>query len=259
MLTAARPEEVTLDVESTVPCEPLRSPQPVAASHLLKEVYVQEQSAARVARVSKADAISVAGGLYQPVRRQLGVRAFGINAYFASSAGDQLIEPHDETGSGSGGHAELYLILAGHASFVVGGSEIDAPAGTLVYVPAVETRREAHAAKDGTVAVVIGAPADCELPISPFEFWFTAEGPYNEGDYQRAIEIVSEGLTHWPNHPTMLYQLSCYYALAGESDEALEYLERAAAQSPDAVEWARDDSDLDAIRDHPRFRGLATS
>jgi hypothetical protein len=54
---------------------------------------MQEQKAARVARVSKADAISVAGGLYQPLRRRLGIRAFGINAYFASSAGDQLIEP----------------------------------------------------------------------------------------------------------------------------------------------------------------------
>jgi hypothetical protein len=162
---------------------------------------MQEQSAARVARVWKADAISVAGGLYQPVRRQLGIRAFGVNAYFASSAGDQLVEPHDETGSGSGGHAELYVVLAGRASFVVGGSEIDAPAGTLVYVPAVETRREARAVEDDTAAVVIGAPADRELPISPFEFWFTAEGPYNEGDYQRAIEIVSEGLTHWPDHP----------------------------------------------------------
>jgi|SRR4029450_10917532 hypothetical protein len=95
---------------------------------------MQEQSAARVAQVSKADAISVAGGLYRPIRRLLGVRAIGINAYFASKAGDKLIEPHDETGSGAGGHAELYLVLAGRASFVVGGSEIDAPAGTIVYI-----------------------------------------------------------------------------------------------------------------------------
>lgn len=215
---------------------------------------MQQQNAARVARVSKADAISVAGGLYQPLRRELGVRAFGINAYFASSAGDQLIEPHDETGSGSGGHAELYLIVAGRASFVVGGSEIDAPAGTLVFIPAAETRREARALEDDTVAVVVGAPADRELPISPFEFWFTAEGPYNEGDYRRAIEIVSEGLTHWPDHPTMLYQLSCYHALAGEGDEAIASLERAAAQSPDVVEWARGDNDLDSIREHARFK-----
>ena len=220
---------------------------------------MQEQSEARVARVSKADAISVAGGLYQPLRRHLGVRAFGLNAYFASRAGDQLIERHDETGSGSGGHAELYLVVAGRASFVVGSSEIDASAGTLVFVPAVETRREARALEDDTAAVVIGAPADRELPISPFEFWVVAEGPYNAGDYQRAIEIVSEGLEHWPDHPTMLYQLSCYHALAGESEKAIAYLERAVTGSAELSAWARDDSDLDAIRDDPRFRELVAT
>lgn len=217
---------------------------------------MQEQNAARVARVSKADAISVAGGLYQPLRRQLGVRSFGINAYFASGAGDQLIEPHDETGAGSGGHAELYLVLSGRASFVVAGSEIDAPAGTLVFVPAAETRRQARALEDDTVALVIGAPADRALPISPFEFWFVAEGPYNEGDYQRAIEIVSEGLEHWPDHPTMLYQLSCYHALAGEEGKAIAYLERAITASADVRAWARGDRDLDSIRDDPRFSDL---
>ena len=217
---------------------------------------MQEQSAARVLRVSKADAISVAGGLYQPIRRQLGVRAFGINAFFASKAGEQLIEAHDETGSGAGGHAELYLVLSGRATFVVAGSEIDAPAGTVVYVPDTETRREARAAEDETAAIVVGAPTDRALPISPFEFWFTAEGPYTEGDYRRAIEIVSEGLAHWPEHPTMLYQLGCYHALAGERDEAIAYLERAVARSPRAREWARGDADLDSLRDEPRFKEL---
>jgi tetratricopeptide (TPR) repeat protein len=217
---------------------------------------VQDQDGARVVRVSKADAIAVAGGLYQPVRRQLDVRGFGINAYFASNAGDQLIEPHDETGSGSGGHAELYLVLSGRARFVVGTSEIDAPEGTIVYVPDPETRRGAHAVEADTSAVVVGCPADRELPISPFEFWFVAEAPYNEGDYDRAIEIVTQGLEHWPEHATMLYQLSCYQALAGRSEEAIGYFERAVARSPDLADWARGDSDLDSIREDPRFKQL---
>jgi hypothetical protein len=217
---------------------------------------MQDQSGARVVRVSKADAVAVAGGLYQPIRRQLGVRGFGINGYFATNAGDQLIEPHDETGSGSGGHAELYLVLSGRARFVVGTSEIDAPEGTIVYVPDPETRREAHAVDGATSAVVVGCSADRELPISPFEFWFVAEGPYNEGDYDHAIEIVTEGLEHWPEHADLLYQLSCYHALAGRADEAIDYLGRAIARSPGVAEWARGDDDLDSIRDHPRFGEL---
>ena len=217
---------------------------------------MQDQNGARVVRVSKADAIAVAGGHYQPIRRQLDVHGFGINAYFAPNAGDQLIEPHDETGSGSGGHAELYLVLSGRARFVVGTSEIDAPEGTIVYIPDPETRRGALAVEGDTTAVVVGCPADRELPISPFEFWFVAEAPYNEGDYDRAIEIVTQGLEHWPEHATMLYQLSCYHALAGRSEEAIGYFERAVAGSPDLAEWARGDSDLDSIRDDPRFKEL---
>ncbi len=43
-----------------------------------------------------------------------------------------MIEPHDETGMGSGGHEELYVVLTGHAEFELDGETIDAPAGTLV-------------------------------------------------------------------------------------------------------------------------------
>jgi hypothetical protein len=35
---------------------------------------------AHVTRVHESDAIAVAGGLYQSIRRTLGVRSFGINA-----------------------------------------------------------------------------------------------------------------------------------------------------------------------------------
>ena len=52
-----------------------------------------------------------------------------------------FVEQHDETGSGAGGHEELYLVLSGHATFMVDGDEIDAPAGTLIFVPDVSSRR----------------------------------------------------------------------------------------------------------------------
>ena len=207
----------------------------------------------RVTRVSESEAIAVAGGLYQPIRRALDVRAFGINAYFARQAGDQLIEKHDETGSGAGGHAELYLVLSGHASFTVDGKEIDAPVGTIVFLPDPTSNREATATEDATSALVIGGPADSELPVSPFEFWFTAEGPYKEGDYAKAIEIVSAGLEEWPEHPHMLYQLACYHALAGDREKALDCFGRACAGSAKPEEWQAGDADLDSIRDDPRF------
>src|SRR5262245_37253058 len=120
---------------------------------------------ARVVRIDEVEPVAVAGGLYHPLRRALGVRAFGINAYSAREAGDQLIETHDETGSGSGGQEEAYLVVSGRATFTVGDEEIDAPAGTIVFLPDVAEKRGAVAAEPDTVAIVVGGPTDRPLPV----------------------------------------------------------------------------------------------
>ncbi len=106
------------------------------------------------------------------------MRAFGVNAYTAATAGDQVIEHHNESGAGAGHHEELYLVLAGHAEFTVAGETIDAPTGTLVFVPDVAAERGAVARADETTVLVIGGPADAPIPTSPFEYWFAAEPAY---------------------------------------------------------------------------------
>ena len=117
-------------------------------------------------------------------------------------------------------------------------------------------KRGAVAAEPNTVAIVVGGPADRPLPVSPFEYWFVANGPYARGDYEQAIEIVTEGLAEWPDHPTMHYQLACYEALAGNADAAFEHLAKACAGDERAKEWARGDEDFDSVRDDPRFKEL---
>ncbi|HXD68582.1 MAG TPA: tetratricopeptide repeat protein [Gaiellales bacterium] len=208
----------------------------------------------RVAHLDDLDRIEVAGGQYRPIRRRLGVRAFGINAYTAERAGDQVVEQHTEgAGGGSGRQEELYMVVAGHAEFTVAGETVDAPAGTMVFVPDVNARRGAVATADGTTVLVVGGPADAPIPTSPFEYWFAAEAPYTAGDYDRAIEIASEGLAEWPESGQLNYQLACFHALAGRPEKALAHLAIAAADDPRVAEWAADDSDLDSIRDDPAF------
>ena len=56
----------------------------------------------QVVHLSQLDDIPVAGVHFRPVRRALGITAFGINGYTAD-AGERVIEEHDETGAGSGG------------------------------------------------------------------------------------------------------------------------------------------------------------
>jgi len=50
--------------------------------------------------------------LWHPVRRTLGIRSFGTNAYTALNAGDRVVEEHDEVGAG---HEEVYLVPSGRA------------------------------------------------------------------------------------------------------------------------------------------------
>ena len=128
-----------------------------------------------------------------------------------------------------------------------------APAGTLIRID-VGVHREAIATADATTVLVVGGPPGAALPVSPFEYWYAAQGPYSRGDYDEAIEIASEGLADYPEHPTLHYQLACFEALAGRPERALDHLVIAvAAPTRMPIEWAADDADLDSIREDPRF------
>lgn len=188
---------------------------------------------------------------WRPIRRTLGITAFGTNAYSADR-GQRLIEEHDETGSGAGSHEELYVVLSGHAHFEVDAEEIDAPAGTLVFVPETEARRGAVAAEDGTTVLVVGGAAGTITP-SAWEYVFAAAPAVAAGDSARAYETASAGLEGHPNSASLQFNLACFASLSGELGRACEHLDRAFALDPQAREWAATDSDLDAIRADPRY------
>jgi hypothetical protein len=51
----------------------------------------------RVVHLDELEAIPGPGSLtWHPVRAQLGIRAFGTNAFSAQRAGDDVVEPHEE-------------------------------------------------------------------------------------------------------------------------------------------------------------------
>jgi hypothetical protein len=108
------------------------------------------------------------GAVWRPVRHHFGITAFGVNAWVARAAGDEVIEDHDETGTAPG-HEELYFVAAGHAVFTVDGDEVDAPAGTFVYVPAPGVRRKAVARAADTTVVALGGWTGRPFEISAWE------------------------------------------------------------------------------------------
>jgi quercetin dioxygenase-like cupin family protein len=108
----------------------------------------------KVVHLDEIDSVSVTDSLaWKPIRKTLGVTAFGVNAYTAERAGDEVVEDHNETRLG---HEEIYLVLAGTATFTVAGKAFDAPAGTLVYLDDPAEQRAAVAKEPGTTVVAIG-------------------------------------------------------------------------------------------------------
>ena len=204
-----------------------------------------------VLHLDDVDAIDVAGVHYLPLRHELGTTGFSINA-FRAEAGQLLVEEHDETGDNAGRQEELYAVVAGRATFTVAGQEIDAPAGTIVFVRDPATRRAAVAREAGTVALAIGGRTGT-YEASPFEFTFRAQGAVQRGDHASAITIMEAGHALHPSNAAVLYNLACFEALGGRPDAALRHLARAAELDPQVRAWAASDADLDAIRDDPRF------
>ncbi|MGH3112348.1 MAG: TPR end-of-group domain-containing protein [Gaiellaceae bacterium] len=188
-----------------------------------------------------------------PVRTPLGVSAFGVNAYESAAVGSPIIEEHDELGVGAGHHEELYVVLRGHARFTVAGEEVDAPAGTLVFVGDPSVRRGAEAVEPNTTVLVVGAAVEEVFKPSPWDAWLEALPSYTARDFEQAIEILARALERHPDNPNVLYNLACCEALAGRHDDALGHLVRAAELDPRVVGWARGDSDLAAIREDDRF------
>jgi quercetin dioxygenase-like cupin family protein len=105
------------------------------------------------------------------VRRHFDVQAFGVNGT-AGNAGDVLVWEHherDDPENGTEGHEELFVVISGRATFTVDGEEIDASAGTLVFVRDPAILRGARATEDGTAILVVGGRPGAPYAVSRWE------------------------------------------------------------------------------------------
>ena len=189
------------------------------------------------------------------IRSTLDVRAFGINAWTATEDGQQLIGEHDEA-SGEA-HEELYVVVAGNATFTVDGEEVAAPEGTVVHVSDPAVKRGAVGAA-GTTVLVVGAkrgeaftPSQWERSSEALRYWSTEE-------WDEAIEVLERHLAETPDNAGTYYNLACANARAGRTDEALDRLTRAVELQATFAEYAQTDDDLVSIRGSERFPAAST-
>ena len=110
-------------------------------------------------------------GDFHLVRRHFDIRSFGVNGV-TGGVGDEMVEPHheaDDEANGTNGHEELFAVMSGHAVFTVDGEDVDAPAGTLVFVRDPALIRSARATVDGTSILAVGARPGIPYEISRWE------------------------------------------------------------------------------------------
>jgi tetratricopeptide (TPR) repeat protein len=185
-----------------------------------------------------------------PIRRRFEIEAFGVNAWSACGPEEDLIPEHEES---SIGHEELYVVVEGRATFRVGGEEIDAPAGTIVFVRDPAVQRGARATEGGATILTVGAKPGEAFRISPWEVNAEIFPLFDRGDYAEVKRRLEPLVEANPQAAGSVYNLACAEAMLGERDAALEHLARAVELHPPFAESAREDDDLASIRDDPRF------
>jgi len=200
-----------------------------------------------VLSLDEIDPISVAGVHWKPLRRTLGIDAFGINAYTAAVAGEHVVEDHTEE---TLGHQEVYVVVSGHAAFTLDGEEVDAPQGTVVFLRDPSVRRAAVAVEAGTTVLAIGGIPGTHTP-SAWEWTFGAERYRESGDQTAALELLAEARERFPGNAGVLYATACWEAMAGDTEAAIARLNAAFALDPKCATWAEGDADLDSIRGLP--------
>ncbi|MEK6276147.1 MAG: hypothetical protein AABM30_12575 [Actinomycetota bacterium] len=208
------------------------------------------EKAYEVAHIDELDSFPTEneGLVWRPVRRRLGITAFGTNAYTAEAGDERVVEEHHE----KDGAEELYFVANGCATFTLGDDEIDAPAGTFVYAEP-GTKRGAVATEPKTTVVAFGAKPGVPHEISGWEEIFVAFGHLHNGDEEAGRKAIAKVIADKPDEWRGHFNAACFESLTKNREAAFEHLRRAIELEPKAAEAAREDADFDWLLDDPEF------
>ena len=205
-----------------------------------------------IAHLDEIDEITDGREPWRPIRHHFGITSFGINAWSGRETGDRIINEHAEADDGN---EELYFVTSGRAVFELNGERRDAPAGTFVYVRPGATRT-AFAEEPGTTILAVGGVPGKAYETDGWEIWAPLRPLYEAGDYAAVVAQGRAVIEANPQYAAPMYNLACCEALSGRTADAIEHLRQALERQERLRELAKDDSDLDPIRDEPAFRKL---
>ena len=152
----------------------------------------------------------------------------------------------------------MYVVLRGRATFTLGDDEVDAPAGTIVFVRP-GTKRGAIAAEDDTAVLAVGAKPGVVFEPSPWEDIFAAFSYAEKGEIDRAREMIDRrdrAAARTSGRATSTRPAS--RSSTATRRPASRTCSGPTSSSPERVaEAAAKDSDFDAVRDDPRVAAIA--
>ena len=120
------------------------------------------------------------------------------------------------------------------------GLEAEADATRRKALQLAEKHVELH--PDDARALYLGAGILCQL-----------------GQRERSFDWARRALAIDPEEMGILYNVGCVYALLGQTEEALSCIEKVLGHGAFYRTWAERDSDLDSIRNEPRFQAMMNS
>ena len=75
-------------------------------------------------------------------------------------------------------------------------------------------------------------------------------------DKERAVQFAKQAMQVDPDDPMLLYNVACTYAQLALPQESLDALERSVEKGWGDKNWIEHDSDLNSIRDTPRYKAI---
>ena len=88
------------------------------------------------------------------------------------------------------------------------------------------------------------------------DFYSQGMEAHNDGRYREAIPLFQKAIEAGQREDAAAYNIACGYARLGETDQAFEWLRKAAAEGFDLSTYLKHDDDLQSLRRDPRFRDL---
>ncbi len=110
-------------------------------------------------KMCDAAEVELMHGVFRPIRRELGLTAFGINQEeFPPNADGYPDHDHSEDGQ-----EEVFYVLEGSGKIVVDGEDVELKPGRYVWVDAA-SKRKILAGDDGLKVIAVGSPPGAYKP-----------------------------------------------------------------------------------------------